>query len=152
MSRIGRSHGGSLRIRSGSDISNITNVVIGKGFSKPRRHVSSTGSTMRPVAQPHPPQPPCVAQIFNPMRLKKDPITMPTKPGGSSPRNNPPMDSAIGTSIASEVDATKPEKHKIQVEEGRMGSEFWRDIAPYKNTSAKEFLSWRWCTKVCDIL
>ncbi|KAK7757712.1 hypothetical protein SLS62_000090 [Diatrype stigma] len=57
------------------------------------------------------------------------------------------MDSTIGTSTTSKVDATEPDKLERQTEQEQVEHGFWRDIAPYKDISAEEFLSWRWCTK-----
>ncbi|RYP51461.1 hypothetical protein DL768_003247 [Monosporascus sp. mg162] len=51
---------------------------------------------------------------------------------------------AAGTSTTPALATTKSEQ---QVEEEVRGEEFWRELAPYKDVSAKEFLSWRWSVK-----
>ena len=80
----------------------------------------STGSAIA-VA---PANPPCVARIFDRTRTRDDELKIPEDYGTHPPP--PPGNN----------------------EESDLGDEFWREVAPYKDVSAKEFLSWTWSTRV----
>lgn len=67
-----------------------------------------------------PATPPCVARIFDRVRTQDDDLIIPANYGSTSH----PESGQVGASSK--------------------GEEFWRDIAPYRDVSTNEFLSWAW--------
>ncbi|RYP23952.1 hypothetical protein DL765_000838 [Monosporascus sp. GIB2] len=117
-----------------------------------RRHISA-GSTVEP------PNPPCVARIFDAFKSRDStiPLNRSPKPEARFPASTAKQEtrrtssetsqSVPGGAGTSTTPAVATRRSEQQAEEGVTGEEFWRDLAPYKDVSTKEFLSWRWSAK-----
>lgn len=94
-------------------------MVTSRFASYPHRHMATESA-----AAVAPANPPCIARVFDRTTTRKDELHIPANYGTHAP------------------------PRPVKSEESNRGEEFWREIAPYKDVSANEFLSWAWSTKV----
>lgn len=146
LSRIVRSHHRSARLRSCTNVSNMNNAAIGSLFNNSRRHISAEGA----VEPAHSPYPPCVARMFDRTKGKGDEHIIPANSQGGNSGDNPSFNPVVGTPAPPDILTAEPEELE-RLKEEHTEPDFWRNIAPYKDVSAKEFLSWGWCKKVRQI-
>ncbi len=127
---------GSSCFRRSTDLARANHVVASGKPSHVRRYILA-GTTVDSA------KPPCATQVFDRVEHKGE------LPGGRFQWDNPTYSAPPGGPQTPKVTLNIPDK---QAKDEGVEDEFWRGLAPYKDVSVNDFLSWRWSIKVCQTL